>query len=108
MGWSDVRHHYEDGDPEDAWPDHKVLTTGAHTARKPHPCMICEGSIMPGERYRKVVALLDGKFIIDCTHEDGDACRAMAKQVDEWRRAESAEMARAFAAEMEAEHGKQS
>lgn len=106
MSWSDVRHHYEDGDPEDAWPDQKILSSGVHTARKAQPCEFCDGSILPGQRYRKVVMLADGRFEMHRHHEDGDACRGMAKQVKEWRREQNAEMARAMTAEMKAEHGR--
>lgn len=86
MGWSDVRHHYEDYCPEDCAPSWRTLSDSKHTARTPKGCEACGGAIMPGQRYRKIVALEDGDFRIHCYHENPAECAASALAREEQER----------------------
>lgn len=73
---------HEDYDPQDCAPDWRTLSTSSHTARTPKTCQICQGPIEPGQRYKKMVALIDGEFAVLCDHEDKDVCRTMAAAVE--------------------------
>lgn len=86
MGWSDVRHHYEDYSPEDCAPSWRTLSDSKHTARTPKGCQICAGTISPGQRYRKLVALTEGEFNIICSHEDCGQCAAAGREREEAER----------------------
>lgn len=74
MAWSDIRHHYEEGDFQE--PDWKLLSDTKHTARTTKTCAHCESLIEPRQVYRKIAALDEGKFTLICSHEDRDTCVA--------------------------------
>ena len=73
-----------DCDPEDCKPDVKTLSSGTHTARKAQECNVCNGTIMPGQRYSKIVMIYEGEFQIDRHHADAGQCAAMRSEVEEW------------------------
>jgi hypothetical protein len=39
-----------------------ILSRKAHKAKKEHICHACKQPIMPGEKYLKEVAIIDGDF----------------------------------------------
>ena len=86
MSWLDIQHHYVDVDPADQADSIKVLRTTTHTARKAHPCTICEGQIQPGQRYQLDALLDSGTFSLNRHHLDGAECQEAAKLRKAWEK----------------------
>ena len=87
-----------DWDYEEPDCDVRVLKDRVSVARKPHSCNGCDfGGIKPGEKYRLVVLIEEGRFKIErfCTHSEFDGsfgqCRRDSqgledrhKSMEEW------------------------
>lgn len=99
MSYQDIAHHYEDG-PEDPTPP-AFIRKDEHTARKAHGCGICEGTIWPGQRYRKSVWLDDDGMHIYKSHADRAECEAGRQEAEAYRQAAWEAEGRALDREME-------
>ena len=82
--WQDVRSFYEDPEPYED--DFVTLGDSKPTAKKCHTCDDCQGSIEPGEQYRKFVGIEEGRFVIKKYHIGSDRCAEGERLVEEWCR----------------------
>ena len=92
MSWLNLQHQDADFEPAEQAESVKLLRTSQHTARKAHPCIICEGLILPGQRYQLDALLDDGAFSLNRHHRDGAECQEAAALRAAWER-EQAEIA---------------
>jgi hypothetical protein len=62
MNWFSFRaaQNVEDQEFDDCEPDWRELSCTVHTARKHHE----DGYIRPGDRYKRTVAMCEGKFVV--------------------------------------------
>jgi hypothetical protein len=59
-------------DEDGCWVDLWTLSRKTHTARKEHGCDECGKSILPGQRYRRVFSVLNGKGVTEKRHTGGE------------------------------------
>lgn len=92
MSWLNLQHQDADFDPAEPVESIQLLRTSQHFARKAHPCIICEGLILPGQRYQLDALLDDGTFTLNRHHLDGTECQEAAALRAAWER-EQADLA---------------
>lgn len=75
-GYSPQDLGWDPGDP----PSYKSLEPRkTYVARKHHECYVCNEAIEPGQRYRRIVHLLDGEFEILKWHV-AEECPAVGRK----------------------------
>lgn len=77
MGWSDVRHHYQDDEPPEI--DFRMLRVRSGTVKRGRRCTVCKGKIPAGKGYLENVAMVDGRFeyAVSCRPEGPCPVREM-------------------------------